>query len=658
MRGRAFVVAPLHGLLLALAVAAPGFAQTGRLAILQAEDRRAPNPRDLATIRAGLHSIDAQTARVAVRALGRLERPTLAAEIALTLKHPLPEMRAEAANAVAQSFHGSKKESVAERPLVTASAAALTARLAVEADASVRAAICDALGRLPYASDEDTTRAERALLEAAARNRSVFDRLGVAQGLYELARRQQRPHTLSAEAHATLVDLMTPRPNEAASGARVRRLAVETLLDASVLPVAAKDPDPQVRRLAMHAATVVDLAIPGWDALTHGVADESPMVRLEAVHGISGRMHDESCGLLVGALKDRDTHVDLAAIDGLAHCGASDEAVAALVRSANDLAQAGSPRGWHRSAHAIVALASAAPDRASAALGQFTGSSIWQLRLYAARAAEVLKDKAALEKLARDANDNVVEQAIDGASKIVGHADDSLYVDALARTGYQAVRAGARALDHSPSAATAVPALEAAQTRLDAEGHDNSHDARDAIAQALATLGAPARPKKPRMEPAEIDISPDDVRRLAAPRARITIRGIGTFDLALVAGEAPASVIRFAKLAESGYYNGLTFHRVVPNFVVQGGSPGANEYVGDAMFMRDEVGLWPHVRGAVGISTRGHDTGDAQLFIDLVDNPRLDHDYTVFAQVLNGMEVVDQILEGDIIDTIEIVAVP
>ena len=75
--------------------------------------------------------------------------------------------------------------------------------------------------------------------------------------------------------------------------------------------------------------------------------------------------------------------------------------------------------------------------------------------------------------------------------------------------------------------------------------------------------------------------------------------------------------------------------------MIQGGSPGANEYIGDATFMRDEVGQWPHVRGAVGISTRGRDTGDAQIFIDLVDNPRLDHEYTVFAQVLNGMDVVD-----------------
>jgi len=90
--------------------------------------------------------------------------------------------------------------------------------------------------------------------------------------------------------------------------------------------------------------------------------------------------------------------------------------------------------------------------------------------------------------------------------------------------------------------------------------------------------------------------------------------------------------------------------------VIQGGSPGANEYIGDATFMPDEVGLWPHVRGALGISTRGRDTGDAQFFIDLVDNPRLNHEYTVFGQVLNGIEAVDQILEGDVIDRIDILS--
>ncbi len=68
------------------------------------------------------------------------------------------------------------------------------------------------------------------------------------------------------------------------------------------------------------------------------------------------------------------------------------------------------------------------------------------------------------------------------------------------------------------------------------------------------------------------------------------------------------------------------------------------------LFEADRIG-----QGAVGISTRGRDTGDAQIFINLVDNPRLDHNFTVFAQVITGMDTVDAILEGDAIDRIEII---
>ena len=106
---------------------------------------------------------------------------------------------------------------------------------------------------------------------------------------------------------------------------------------------------------------------------------------------------------------------------------------------------------------------------------------------------------------------------------------------------------------------------------------------------------------------------------------------------------------RFARLVSSGYFEGLTFHRVVTNFVLQGGSPGANEYSGTAAYTRDELGLVSHWRGTVATSTRGRDTGDGQIFINLVDNLRLNHDYTVFGEVVSGMDVTDQVAEGDVI---------
>jgi cyclophilin family peptidyl-prolyl cis-trans isomerase len=389
-------------------------------------------------------------------------------------------------------------------------------------------------------------------------------------------------------------------------------------------------------------------------------------VRLEALRGLKPREDGEACAAALAATGDRSPHVALFALDQLGECGAVPEIVAALERAVNDLSDAGSARGWHRAAHALVALAAAAPARGAAMLPQFTASRIWQLRMYATRAAAALELRDVLEMLARDEDDNVRETAVEGLRKLAGHDADAIYVSQLSRNGNQVLRVAALALEGTPHPEQAVPALQAAWQRLNAEGRDNSHDARDAIAKALTSAGADPRGGPGSREAAgrtrgsapaqqENDLNADDLRRLAAPRARITIRGVGTFDLALFTSQAPATVLRFAHLAESGYYNGLTFHRVVPNFVIQGGSPGASEYIGDASFMRDEVGLWPHVRGAVGISTRGHDTGDAQIFIDLVDNPRLDHEYTVFAQVLNGIEVVDQVLEGDVIERIEIV---
>jgi cyclophilin family peptidyl-prolyl cis-trans isomerase len=133
---------------------------------------------------------------------------------------------------------------------------------------------------------------------------------------------------------------------------------------------------------------------------------------------------------------------------------------------------------------------------------------------------------------------------------------------------------------------------------------------------------------------------------LAGSRVEVEMMDGARVVLRLLPFEAPVNAFRFARLARSGFYDGLTLHRVVPNFVVQGGSPHANEYTGDGPFSRDELGLSSNWRGTVGLSTRGRDTGDAQLFINLIDNVRLDHEYTVFAEVIEGMEAVSMMVEG------------
>ena len=651
------ILAFLHFCILAFPLSAS--AQT-LLSVLQAEDRRAPTPADVATLRSGSRSADPQIARAGVRALGRLERPALIPDILALFRHPLSEVRAEAADAVGQAAQGWKREKPVNGA-VDQTLNALGARLKVETDSDVREALADTIGRLPYADAPQAEHAEQLLLELHSRSTSVTDRLAVAKGFESLTRVSRKLRAPGPEAIAFLKELAVLRPSEPVSGARVRRLALEALLSANAADEdlagkVAADPDAQVRRLALRA-----VAIP---LLSTAARDPSFMVRLEALRQLTIRKSPDACSVSLEKVGDTATPVALVAIDQLSGCSSGDDAIAFLDRTVHDLSEAGSARGWHRSAHALVALASASPDRAAAVLGQFWASRTWQLRMYAARAATILRDRAALERAAADENDNVREVAIEGLQKLYAHDADAIFVAQLTRPGNQVLRAAAAALADTPNREAAMPALKAALDRLVDQASDNSHDARDAITKTLAALAGTATngrkessrtaAAKPVRE-ASRDLDPDELRRLASPRARLTIRGVGAFELALFTAQAPATVLRFARLAEAGYYNGLTFHRVVPNFVIQGGSPGANEYIGDSPFMRDEVGLWPHVRGAVGISTRGRDTGDAQIFVDLVDNPRLDHEYTVFAQVLNGIEVVDQILEGDVIERVEII---
>jgi cyclophilin family peptidyl-prolyl cis-trans isomerase len=165
--------------------------------------------------------------------------------------------------------------------------------------------------------------------------------------------------------------------------------------------------------------------------------------------------------------------------------------------------------------------------------------------------------------------------------------------------------------------------------------------------------GAPAEVKNKRRR---YPLQPNEQALGALPREAIIELDEGTVAINLLRDVAPVTIARFAALVVEGAYNNRTFHRVVPNFVVQGGSPGANEYAGTTpRFMRDEVGPQAsHIRGAVGISTRGRDTGDGQIFIDLVDVPRLDRDYTVFGYVREGMELVDKLLEGAVIKRITV----
>ena len=128
----------------------------------------------------------------------------------------------------------------------------------------------------------------------------------------------------------------------------------------------------------------------------------------------------------------------------------------------------------------------------------------------------------------------------------------------------------------------------------------------------------------------------------------------GQIEMELYFDVAPLTVLNFIKLARSGFYDGLVFHRVVPNFVIQGGDPRGDGWGGPDYYIRDEYSSLPFVRGAVGIATSGKDTGGSQFFITLSPQPHLNARYTLFGQVVDGMDVVDSIVRGDVIQRIVI----
>ena len=128
----------------------------------------------------------------------------------------------------------------------------------------------------------------------------------------------------------------------------------------------------------------------------------------------------------------------------------------------------------------------------------------------------------------------------------------------------------------------------------------------------------------------------------------------GAITLRLFAEDAPLTVDNFVALARAKYFNGVSFHRVVANFVVQGGDPRGDGSGGPGHQIRCEVNLRPYERGALGMALSGKDTGGSQFFMTQSPQPHLDGGYTVFGEVASGMEVVDQIVRGDVIRRVTI----
>ena len=668
-----------------LCLSTPAGAQSLQERMLQAEDARPTTEAGLAPLMEGLKG---NGRRTAIRAIGRLERPAMIPLIAPALADGVG-IRAEAANALAQM--AGTPAAVVEVQKLLIDRAGVDANLNTWEPWGEMAA---ALGRLPYDTTEQVVAAEAVLVTGLPSPDSMNDvdaaaLIGAARGLESLARtvRGKKLPPLGSRTWDLLRWAATAqRPAADPRSVLTRRLAMAALVTgnqvtASVIERGLLDVDAEVRRFAA-AGLVTDAAIDERDVLLkRALADKDPRVRLEALRGWARHLQKTSCAPVRAALNDPDMHVRVQAIDQLGTGCPAAEGPSSLATIVATLST--QPRLWHAPAHAIVSLARTQPDEARKALPRFVEHPTWQVRMYAARAASVLGATETLTALMGDPVDNVREAALTALVELKRPEVLAAAIDSLVRTDYQLVLTAARALDDKTYAPKATTPLLTALGRITKEHKDTSRDPRLAILNRLqshgdasqaihlegylrdfdpavaakaaeiltAWTGQPRTATPQLLTPPGVTMAAVSALRGKALRFHMTGRGI--FDIALDVDAAPLTALRIARRAGEGYYNGLTFHRIAANFVIQGGSPGANEYTGDAFFMRDEVGL--HLRATVGISTRGRDTGDAQIFVNTIDSPRLDHLYTVFGTVTAGMDVVDSILEGDVIERVELV---
>lgn len=598
----------------------------------------------------GLASPNAYIRAYTVRGLGRMERGDLVDRIATRLQDPSPEVRAAAADALAQSVArpAGSAESARARSAADVGRArqALIERLADERDVVVRAAMLESIGRLPQGSAEQV-KATATLLAPSLSARAIDERRGAIRGMFFLA--QRREARAAGVIPPDVSDRMFSMLDEESAGfTPTDRFAI-----ASALQSVGALSDKRSHRLFADKETMVrergivnfgrSSDVPLIRAhLEKTLVDPTPIIRFRSIALYAQKLRaTDGCAPLMKLTSDADLTVALGAIDALSGCR-SDATVAQQLRVM--VGRPGDGENWHAAAHALVSLAAVDSAAAHQLLPRFVEAKNFFVRMYAASTAFALRDTAVLYFLSRDQHPNVQASAISGLSKLVGHAADSAFVRSLTSEDNQVLMAAGAALTGSRYPGLEARVTEIAQKRFD-RNWDTDLDGNKALLELATSLGGKINASRDAGTGMPLPTFAD-LSALEKVTARIEMADGAVITMKLHPFDAPTNVFRFVRLARAKAFDGLTFHRVVPFFVVQGASPNANEYSApDKPFARDELGL-SNVRGTVGLSTRGRDTGDGQIYVNTIDNIRLDHDYTVMATISSGLEAFDRMQEG------------
>ncbi|MEP6574307.1 MAG: hypothetical protein ABJD11_16515, partial [Gemmatimonadota bacterium] len=512
--------------------------------LLAAEDARGKGADGTSPIVSGLENNDTLIRRLAVRAVGRLQRPDLAKRLVPMLTDRIPQIRAEVAIAMSQALRDVKRGAVendSTRLNVRTAFRALSGAIRTESDDSVAGVIAEAMGRLPLGDTAAGHSAEQAILDRAG-SRANF---GMAHGLYWLGLARRVTGGLSPSG-----DSLLRRTARASNDPAVRRIAVLALtaagaLDSGTVMAASRDRDPQVRRLALAGVATLGTASRAT-LVRRAFADPSPSVRIDAVRAARVGSEPPDCALIERAVRDATSYVALMAIDALGSpCADSLAAREALRKAMTVPSPDRAPdHAWQRAAHALVALSRVDSANVDQPVARFARSTRWAERVYAATAAGNTGDAETLTALARDSNENVHEAAVTNLARTRKHEADSVYIDALASGGNQVLLAAAEALKGSTNPA-ALPGILDGFDRVSARRSENARDPRLAMLERIDEMGTPK--DSARLIPYLADFDTTVAAKAATLLSRWTGSDVAARPMPLTRPDEPLAELLFAR---------------------------------------------------------------------------------------------------------------
>lgn len=439
------------------------------------------------------------------------------------------------------------------------------------------------------------------------------------------------------------------------------------------------DPDPRVRAWAARAVGRIgdgsDLARlrPLLDASDEGPAIQALGAARRLVGGGRGAAPRDWEERLLELLADPRPGVRVTALDAASAWLLDEEIGSALAAAVADP----SLSAWERGT-ALVALATGGDPRAEGLASDASRADGPVLRARAVEALGILGARGLVALVAGDPEPRVRQAALaarlalDPSAEVAraGLADPDPGVRtaalgwlvehpllpgaALAAVLHRRER-WARTVEESLTAVDALVARaeaepaerEVAVAHLVAVTEAAEHPVRLRAADGLAALGLPRPSPGPVDTGRSAAVYQDLLLQARAPRTVEVATERGAFQVRLACPTAPLTCLNFLQLAAQGFYDGLAFHRVVPDFVVQGGDPRGDGWGGPGYTLRDEINRLRYRRGVVGMALAGPDTGGSQFFVTLAPQPHLDGGYTAFGEVVAGEEVLGRLVQGD-----------